>query len=273
MNMERDTLPSDEEIAAMPAMIVAAHPDDEVIGLGTRLAVFEQLRAIVHITDGAPRNGFDIRNAGKSSWQEYADLRRAELRAALEEARCHADQTPCFWCPDQRALNRIPSHARRLASLFERLRPNHVFTHPYEGGHPDHDAVAAAVHCAASLMRNRGLTPPLILEFSSYHASPSGLESECFLNHLGVPARDRELNEQQRAVKQRLFRCYHSQQNTLAWFPIEHEPIRLAPAYVFSSPPHEGQLLYETFGWGFTGARWCRIAAAGMRKFSDGLSS
>jgi LmbE family N-acetylglucosaminyl deacetylase len=271
--MERDTLPSDEELAERPAMIVAAHPDDEVIGLSTRLSAFNRLRAIVHITDGAPRNGSDITNAGKSTWQEYADLRRAELNSALEEARCKAEQTPCFWCPDQRALNRIASHARRLASLFERLRPHHVFTHPYEGGHPDHDAVAASVHCAAALIRSSGLTPPLILEFASYHASPSGLECECFLDHVGVPIRDRELGAEQRTAKQRLFRCYRSQQDTLAWFPIKREPIRLAPAYDFSSPPHEGQLLYESFGWGFTGTKWCRVAAAGLRKFSDGLSS
>lgn len=273
MSMERDTLPTDAEIAELPAVIVAAHPDDEVIGLGTRLSNFEQLRAIVHITDGAPRNGTDIRNAGKQTWQEYADLRRTEMQAALEQANCNTDQTPCFWCPDQRALNRIASHARRLGSLFERLRARHVFTHPYEGGHPDHDAVAASVHCAAALMQGRGLTPPLILEFASYHAAPSGVESECFVSHPGIPVRDRKLSEDQRTVKRRLFRCYRSQQNTLAWFPVQNEPIRLAPSYDFSSPPHEGQLLYETFGWGFTGAKWRRVAAASLRKFTDGLSS
>ena len=273
MDTKHDPLPSDDEIAELPAMIVVAHPDDEVIGLGTRLSAFRQLRAIVHITDGAPRNGFDIRNAGKATWQEYADLRRSELRAALDEARCSVDQTPCFWCPDQRAFNRIASHARRLTSLLERLSPRHVFTHPYEGGHPDHDAVTASVHCAATLIRMHGLMPPLILEFASYHASPNGLESERFLNHVDVPVRDRELNAEQRSAKQRLFRCYASQQSTLAWFPLQHEPIRLAPAYDFSKPPHGGPLLYETFGWGFTSAKWCRAAAAGLRKVGAGISS
>jgi N-acetylglucosamine malate deacetylase 2 len=270
--MDYNTLPADEEIAERATIIVAAHPDDEVIGLGTRLPGFRNLQAIIHVTDGAPRKGSDLANAGAATWQEYADLRRQEFQAVLAEANCMAAQTPCFWCPDQRALNRITSHARRLASLFERCRPQHVFTHPYEGGHPDHDAVAASVHCAAALLRNRRLIPPLILEFASYHASPDGLESERFLDRGGVPVRDRVLNSEQQTAKQKLFRCYASQQNILAWFPVRHEPIRLAPPYNFSSPPHEGQLLYETFGWGFTGPKWCRVAAAGLRKVYGGLT-
>lgn len=271
-DMERDTLPSDEEIAELGAMIVVAHPDDEVVGLGTRLAAFRNLQAIIHITDGAPRTGPDVASAGTATWQEYAELRRNEFQSALEQAQCTVAQTPCFWCPDQRALNRIASHARRLASLFDRHRPRHVFTHAYEGGHPDHDAVAASVHCATLLLRRRGLDPPVILEFACYHASPYGLECERFLHHPVTPVRDRELTTEQQAMKQKLFRCYASQKNTLAWFPIKREPIRLAPAYDFHNPPHEGQLLYESFGWGFSGTKWCRVAAAGLRKFNDGVA-
>jgi LmbE family N-acetylglucosaminyl deacetylase len=267
MNMDDQMCPSDEEIAERPAMIVAAHPDDETIGLGTRLPYFANLQAIVHITDGAPRSGPDVANAGVASWQEYADLRRNEFKAALEEANCNPQQTPCFWCPDQRALYRIASHARRLASLFERCRPQHVFTHPYEGGHPDHDAVAAAVHCASALLRRRGVACPLILEFASYHSSGGNLESECFLACNGLSVRDRVLTHEQQAAKQKMFACYASQQRTLAWFPLTREPIRLAPAYDFNCPPHHGPLLYESFGWGLTGTKWCRVAAAGLRKF------
>lgn len=266
MEMNMPSLPTDEELAELPVVVVAAHPDDEVIGLGSRLESFRQLKAIVHITDGAPRTGSDIANAGQKTWREYADLRRLEFKEALEQANCCAAQTPCFWCPDQRALNRIALHARRLAALFERLGARHVFTHPYEGGHPDHDAVAVSVRCAVALCEGRGVPMPTILEFSSYHASASGLESECFLNHADVPVRERVLTAGQQERKRRLFSCYKSQQRVLEWFPLKCEPIRLAPVYDFARAPHEGQLLYETFGWGFTGDKWRKLAAAGLRK-------
>jgi len=41
--------------AAAPA-IVAAHPDDEVIGCASLLLRYEGGCEIVHVTDGAPRN-------------------------------------------------------------------------------------------------------------------------------------------------------------------------------------------------------------------------
>ena len=270
--MARDTLPSDEDLSLRPSIIVAAHPDDEVVGLGTRLNEFQNLLAIVHVTDGAPRTGPDVANAGFATWRQYADQRRKEFESAMREARARPGRKLCFWCPDQRAIYGIASHTRRLAALFERVHPQYVFTHPYEGGHPDHDAAAVSVHAAVALLRNAGRAAPLILEFASYHNSCTGLESERFLDDSEAPVRDRVLNSEQQNLKQNVFRCYASQQKVLAWFPIKREPVRLAPAYDFTSPPHEGQLLYETFGLGLTGKHWRRVAAKTLRNMHRGLT-
>lgn len=46
------------------AVIVAAHPDDETVGMGARLANFRGAALIIHLTDGSPDDLRDARNAG-----------------------------------------------------------------------------------------------------------------------------------------------------------------------------------------------------------------
>jgi LmbE family N-acetylglucosaminyl deacetylase len=72
----------------------------------------------------------------------------------------------------------MASIARTLAELIEQIRPAAIFTHAYEGGHPDHDAAAFAVHCAVGLVSRRGTPAPVVNEFTSYHnGSPFALRS------------------------------------------------------------------------------------------------
>ena len=49
------------------------------------------------------------------------------------------------------------------------------------------------------------------------------------------------------------------------------ERLRIAPDYEFRSPPHPGELHYETLGWDITGASWRRRAAAALAELGLGL--
>jgi LmbE family N-acetylglucosaminyl deacetylase len=246
------------------AIIVAAHPDDEVIGLGVLLSKFRGPFTIVHVTDGAPRSGDDARNAGCATWQEYAALRRHELERVLALVGTARVTTLSLDCPDQESGFRIADHARALAGIFKRVRPSVVFTHAYEGGHPDHDATAAAVHAAISLLK---ATFPVV-EFAGYHASGfnggNGMECECFPGDqagvLRYPLKDRD-----RVWKRELLNCYASQARVLAQFPLECEPLRVAPHYDFARAPHEGTLYYERFEWGGKPAKWRALARGALQ--------
>jgi LmbE family N-acetylglucosaminyl deacetylase len=247
-------------------MVVVAHPDDETIGAGSRLGRFADA-LVVHVTDGAPRA------AGCSGWKDYAALRRRELEAAMALAGLGADRLVALGYPDQAASLHMEEAARRIAGLVADWRPDAVLTHPYEGGHPDHDATAFAVQAALALLRRdgvallrRGREPvPLLTEMAFYHGGGAdGVAT--FQDFLpGGPAvRTRHLDAGARALKRRMFDAHASQAGVLARFRDDLERDREAPAYDFTRPPHPGRLNYERFDWGMTGARWRALAAAAL---------
>lgn len=250
-----------EALVSARSAIVAAHPDDEAIGLGAHLRDLRRLASIVHLTDGAPRDGADARKAGCASWEDYAALRRREFETALGVSEAQCRRNVCLGCPDQQASLHIAELATALARLFRQLRPTVVYTHAYEGGHPDHDAAAAAVRAARSLCGDAFA----ILEFASYHAGEEGFECERFLDHTAA-VDPRPLSEEQRERKQKIFECYASQRHVLGQFPLSQEPIRTAPEYDFSRPPHEGVLFYEQFGFGMDSGEWRALAHLAFRQ-------
>ena len=241
-------------------LIVAAHPDDEVIGAGARLRSLADV-VVLHVTDGAPRNLEDARASGHASREAYALARRQELLSALRLADVSADRALSLDCVDQQASLHIAELASAIASLIERSAPHIVLTHPYEGGHPDHDAAAASVHLALRLLSGRGCALPALLEFTSYHAREGRLTPFEFLPSAADTERTIVLSHEDRTLKAVMLGCYVSQARTLAQFPVAIEKFRVAPAYDFTSAPHEGTLYYEQFDWGMTGARFRSLAA------------
>ncbi len=161
--------------AGLRWLVVVAHPDDEVLGCGallSRLAAVE----VVHVTDGAPRDGGDARRHGFDTPADYAAARWREARAALDLAGVPEGRHHGFGVADQGAAHRLGEITRRLAPHVERA--DAVLTHAYEGGHPDHDAVAFAVHAAAR--RAAGMGRPIV-EMPFYHAAPDGWVRQAFL--------------------------------------------------------------------------------------------
>jgi LmbE family N-acetylglucosaminyl deacetylase len=261
----------EEALTRRPVMLVVAHPDDETLGAGGVLAQIEQ-PIIVHVTDGAPRNLSDARAAGYDLREEYARARRQELLNALELAGISPEQTRALNFADQEASLDMAYVALRVLALLREVHPQVVLTHSYEGGHPDHDATAFAVHAACILSP----IPPALYEFTSYHAfvadgsGPLNAQGEAKIE-IGrfLPGEDAgeviTLSAKARDLKCRMLECFASQARMLSQFPVDTERFRSAPVYDFSQPPHPGKLFYDYFPWGMTSERWLRLATQAAR--------
>ena len=261
------------ETAAERVMIVVAHPDDETIGLGAQLCRFADA-LLVHLTDGAPRDGNDARKYGFANVAEYAAVREAELEAALRAADTPRLRRLGLGIPDQEAWRDLAGLAWRLAGLLRAEQPAAVFTHAYEGGHPDHDAAAFAIHAACRLVES----PPVIIEMPFYHRRDGCLVTGEFLGPPVTPPtvprtrgragrgggqRSYLINITGEALrrKARMIGCFATQRWLLEQFDLSAERFRPAPKHDFRVPPHPGELHYETLGWGICGADWRRAAA------------
>jgi LmbE family N-acetylglucosaminyl deacetylase len=235
-----------------PVAMVVAHPDDETVGAGASLALFRNL-TLVHVTDGAPRDMRDASAAGFASCEEYAAARQEELRAALRSGGIKPRVTRCLGVPDQQVALRLTWLAAMLRHELSEVST--VLTHAYEGGHPDHDAVAFAVHAVG--------VP--VIEMAGYHAAADGgIEVGRFLSEDGslvVP-----LTAEECSRREAMLACFATQRSTLApFFGWTQEAFRRAPAYDFTRPPAP-RAYYDAFDWGVKSARWCSLATKALRR-------
>lgn len=240
-------------------LVVVAHPDDEVLGCGATLAGLRDV-AVLHVTDGAPRNGGDAARHGFTGPADYAAARRREAEAALSLAGVPARRLASLGIADQEVSYHLVGVTEALAS---RLRDvDVVFTHAFEGGHSDHDAVAFAVQSA---VRSCDLPArPTVIEMPFYFGDATGWVRQRFLPHPKAgPEEVRHLDDGERALKAAMVAAHASQGDTLRSFVLGQERFRRAPAYDFLQRPHGGPLLYERHGWNLTWPDWCaRVTAA-----------
>lgn len=260
------TAPSGSPFPFPRLLVVLAHPDDEVLALGGRM---DRLRAsrLLTVTDGAPADGADVATHGFSSRESYRSARRGELDRALLLAGLSPSLASALvlgggeTIADQTTAFHLPALARALRREIDRFQPDAVLTHPYEGGHPDHDSTAFAVHAA---LRLPGTGTPLLVEAPSYHSrevrepGQPGIATGCFLPTPApqTPVTRYQLSEQEQHRKKALLGCFASQTETLAQFTTTAELFRPAPSYRFTEPPHPGRLFYEHFPWGMSGSRF-----------------
>lgn len=250
----------------LTTLIVVAHPDDESIGAGARLRHLGDAW-VVDVTDGAPRDQSCAERRGYATREEYAEARRQELYDAMAVAGLPRDRLISLDFVDGEATLRLAELCLRVTELVDSIKPDVILTHPYEGGHTDHDATAFAVHLACGILRREGVNPPAVLELTSYHARNGRKVVQQFLPHERADRDQRivHLTEEDRSIKQQILECFGTQRAVLERFGTEFEKFRPAPRYVFTEPPHEGTLNYEMYGHPDRGKTWREYAAQALK--------
>jgi N-acetylglucosamine malate deacetylase 2 len=248
----------DRNLNCCNVCIVVAHPDDETIACGGQLHKFSKL-SVVLVTDGAPRNLADAKTAGFQTAAAYAQARYAEFFQVLAIAKVDPTTVIRLGLPDQSAAHQLGLLVHRLTHILFERRALVALTHAFEGGHPDHDAVAFAVHTARALLRGRGRNLD-VLEFPLYRAGDSGVLLQSFPPPPTSGVIRIVLDEKTQAVKQAMLDVYATQRRTLRQFSTRYELFRPAPDYDFCSLPNDGRVLYDHFDWGLKASDWRRLA-------------
>lgn len=130
-----------------PVLVLAAHPDDEVIGAGGMLAHHAARGhevVVVHATDGAQGD------PGQREAGDIRDVRRAEgaealKRLGLGEAR-HWDM------PDGQLPEHLDDLTQRVAAVMQEVQPKTLYSFHAGEAHRDHRALSAATAAAAGAL-------------------------------------------------------------------------------------------------------------------------
>lgn len=262
---------ADRSRAPIPAAdlaIVLAHPDDETIGCGAQLRRLLGAKLIL-VTDGAPHNPDEARSHGFSSSEAYASARARELGAVLAQVDMPERNVIKLGFYDQAAARQLTDLTRTIYCLLSAHNVRIVLTHAYEGGHPDHDASAFAVHAAAALARRRGLAISVV-EMPFYRAEGARVVMQRFDRASDRTVCTIRLKRHERKLKRRMMNAYATQRETLAPFGVWTEQFRPAPDYDFTRLPNDGCLLYERYPTGMTGERWLGLARGALDELQLG---
>ncbi|MGI9065774.1 MAG: PIG-L deacetylase family protein [Pyrinomonadaceae bacterium] len=247
----------------MRCAVIVAHPADEVVGAGCLISKLVDV-TVLHVTDGAPTDMQDAEAAGFKERAAYAAARKRECISALAIANIPKDRVVEFEVPDHCASNYLADLTKKITTFLQQSSADIVVTHPYEGGHPDHDATAFATHAALRLMKENGFKPPALFEMALHPSEDFKAKVPEFL-----PGPEREtttllLDERATKLKRRMFACFETQRESLAVSPFGPEKFRQPSPYDFTLPPHGGKLHYEKFDWAPSSGEWQMLASKAL---------
>ena len=214
-------------------LVLAPHPDDEVVACG--IAALRARAAggrvfVLYLTTGVPGDA--------GGYAARVERRRAETAAAA--ALLGLEPAGLRTTPARRLRLELDSAAAGVAAAIAACAAEALWVPAFEGGHQDHDAANALAAVFA------GRLP--VWEFAAYNRAGGHTRTNHFAGRRGdevaITASPAEA-----AAKRRALAGYRSERANLRCFGADVEAARPLGAYDYAAPPHPGQLFRERFHW------------------------
>jgi LmbE family N-acetylglucosaminyl deacetylase len=221
-------------------LILAPHPDDEVVGCCAAILRARDRGArifVAFLTDGVPPR--------EQLWPWDRGLRKARVQVRRTESETAARQLglePVSWAsrPSRTLKAHLATEIERISTLARAISADRIWTPAYEGGHEDHDATSFIAS------RIRDVCP--VFEFSEYNFAGARVRSQEFFAPNGTEL-TLDLTDHERSVKRRTLAIYRSEKGSLAHVRTEHESFRPLAHYDYHRPPHAGRTFYQRWQW------------------------
>lgn len=229
-------------------LVIAAHQDDEVLGLGLTL--------IKHRNHGDPVTVVFTTNGAGGNWKESSAVKRAVSAARFDEA-CDAlavigidpARIACLGFPDGGLHRYIPEASDDIATLIRVIAPHRTYVHAIEGGHLDHDVTAFIVQDVSARMRLE-----TVFEWAEYNSEVPGghpISDARFASDPYVPdfeCASTPFDQNEMTSKQEMLARYPSQAISIRYYPFCSEilrkarPVHLLPRLAHFSRLSQGRL-------------------------------
>lgn len=227
-------------------LILAPHPDDEVVGACAAIQRAKNKGADVSVL--LLSHGCLAKHMmwpwERKHYEEGVARRMLEAQLVAEllgftilETNCGAGEmlraAREIWC-------NLPTIWQEVNDAIAAVAPDCLWVPAYEGGNPDHDGL----NVIASRIKN---VP--VFEMAEYHFAHGKEHTGRFIAENGHETQI-ELTVEEQAMKRHALAIYASEKGNLKYFArMKTECLRPLPPYDYSMPPHKGTLWYQRYQW------------------------
>jgi LmbE family N-acetylglucosaminyl deacetylase len=229
-----------EDIFGKKILILAPHPDDEVVGFAASIGRAKSMGAeinVLFLTTGCVDKNvlwpWDRRKHERFVSRRHAEAEKAAESLGINISGFSDRPARNLW----KNLNAVYGEAKTAA---EKSGAEQIWVPAYEGGNADHDGLNAVGKKLSGKYD--------VVEFAEYNFFGGKAKPQEF-PHPNKTERIIALSDEERLKKRGLLDIYASEKQNLGYVGLKWENFRPIADYDYSHPPHKGKLWYARFQW------------------------